>query len=341
MHRILSLTSQLKRNVSDTFGDIPLEGAMKVAPPSHPTADISSIVRLALSEDAGDRGDVTCEATIPPEILAEATFLAKADGVLAGTAVAEMVFLEVDKDLKVQWTLEDGDIVTKGKEFGKVRGRARSILVGERVALNFMQRMSGIATATKKMAEAAKPARILETRKTVPGLRLLDKWAVLIGGGENHRMGLFDMVMIKDNHIAAAGGIPQAVAATQKYLQDRELDMGVEVETRTLDEVKELLECRGEGRGRVTRIMLDNMVAPSPNGGLDVSMLEKAVHLVGGQLETEASGNLTMETVAQIGSTGVTFISSGALTHSVKALDISLNIDNELALAVGKRTHRS
>eukprot|EP00271_Cylindrocystis_brebissonii_P007001 TRINITY_DN2003_c0_g1_i3.p2 TRINITY_DN2003_c0_g1~~TRINITY_DN2003_c0_g1_i3.p2 ORF type:complete len:220 (-),score=54.82 TRINITY_DN2003_c0_g1_i3:551-1210(-) len=215
-----------------------------------------------------------------------------------------------------------------------------------------MQRMSGIATATRRMAEAAKPARILETRKTAPGLRLVDKWAVLIGGGENHRMGLFDMILIKDNHIAAAGGIRQAVEAARKYLIEKGMDIGMEVETRTLEEVKEVLGClRGEKgqRGRVTRLMLDNMVAPrkpSPGeaqGGasqplLDVSMMEEAVKLIDGRVETEASGNVTQETVAQIGATGVTFISSGALTHSVKALDISLNIDTQLAREVGERT---
>eukprot|EP00897_Mesotaenium_endlicherianum_P002596 jgi/Mesen1/2364/ME000156S01513 len=252
-----------------------------IPPPAHPTYDILSVIKLALAEDAGDQGDVTCLATIPAEVQAKAVFLAKADGVLAGIAVADMVFSEVDPTLQA-------------------------------------------------MARAAKPARILETRKTAPGLRLFDKWAVLIGGGENHRMGLYDMVMIKDNHIAAAGGIPQAVAAAQAYLQQQGLDIGVEVETRTLEEVKEVLSCAGEGQGRVTRVMLDNMVTAGADGSLDVSMLEAA-----------ASGNVTLDTVSKIGATGVTFISSGALTHSVKALDISLNIDTELALAVGKRTNRA
>lgn len=315
--------------------------ATAVPPPSHPTYDIRAVVRLALAEDAGDLGDVTCLATIAPEAQAEATFLAKADGVLAGVAVVDMVFHEVDPMLEVEWALMDGDPIAKGAEFGTVRGRARSILVAERVALNFMQRMSGIATATRVMADAARPARILETRKTAPGLRLIDKWAVLLGGGENHRMGLYDMVMIKDNHIAAAGGIAPAVAAAREFLRAEGLDMGVEVETRTLDEVREVLQCRGAGVGSVTRVMLDNMVVPLEGGRLDVSMLEDAVRLVGGAVETEASGNVTLETVAAIGATGVTFISSGALTHSVKALDISLNIDTDLAMAVGKRTNRA
>ena len=194
--------------------------------------------------------------------------------------------------------------------------------------LNFMQRMSGIATLTAAMAAAAAPARMLETRKTAPGLRLLDKWAVRIGGGENHRMGLYDMVMIKDNHIAAAGGITAAVTRTAEYLRSHGMvGMPVEVETSTLDDVREVLRCcSGEESGSdaavVTRIMLDNM---------DVDTMRAAVALVGGRVETEASGNVTLATVPSIASTGVTFISSGAITHSVSALDISLNIEGEWA----------
>lgn len=194
-------------------------------------------------------------------------------------------------------------------------------MVAERIVLNFMQRMSGIATATAAMVAAAAPARILETRKTVPGLRVLDKWAVLIGGGENHRMGLFDMVMIKDNHIAAAGGITQAVIRTGRFLRERGMvGTPVEVEASCLEEVAEALECCPGGSAEetcVTRIMLDNM---------DVESMRQAVAMVAGRAETEASGNVTLSTVPTIASTGVTFISSGALTHSVKALDISLNI---------------
>eukprot|EP00850_Spirogloea_muscicola_P012299 SM000079S22417 [mRNA] locus=s79:20814:23915:- [translate_table: standard] len=308
---------------------MPRQDCAAIPPPFHPTYDIHATIRMALNEDLGDRGDVTCLATIPAETQAEARFLAKASGILAGRAVADLIFHEVDPKLQVEWSLKDGDALEKGTEFGIVQGSARSILVAERIVLNFMQRMSGIATATKAMATAAKPARLLETRKTAPGLRLFDKWAVLIGGGENHRMGLFDM-MIKDNHIAAAGGVSKAIAAARKYLVENKLDIGVEVETRTLEEVREAMESAGEGLGRVTRLLLDNMVVPLPNGGLDVSMLERALEIVGGQVETE-----------KIGATGVTFISSGALTHSVTALDISLNIDAELALAVGKRTQRA
>ena len=237
----------------------------------------------------------------------------------------------------------DGGRLHKGGEFGVIRGRgeltpvrvgrsntsaypicisAHSILVAERVVLNFMQRMSGIATLAASMAAAAAPARILETRKTVPGLRVLDKWAVLIGGGNNHRMGLFDMVMIKDNHIAAAGGIAAAVQRTGEYLQAHGLGgTPVEVECATVADVEEVLHCCSTPLGAcVTRVMLDNMSADA---------MRQAVSLVAGRLETEASGNVTLETLPRIAATGVDFISSGALTHSVIALDISLNIVGE------------
>ncbi|PHT33461.1 Nicotinate-nucleotide pyrophosphorylase [carboxylating], chloroplastic [Capsicum baccatum] len=252
-----------------------------------------------------------------------------------------MIFAEVDPSLKVEWYIKDGDKVHKGLKFGKVQGKAHSIVIAERVVLNFMQRMSGIATLTKAMADAAHPAYILETRKTAPGLRLVDKWAVLIGGGKNHRMGLFDMVMIKDNHISAAGGVNKALKSVDEYLEQNKLQMGVEVETRTLAEVHEVLEYASQTKTSLTRIMLDNMVIPLSNGDVEVSMLKEAVDLIDGRFETEASGNVTLETVHSIGQTGVTYVSSGALTHSVKALDISLKIDTELALEVGRRTKRA
>ncbi|KAJ7531448.1 hypothetical protein O6H91_14G044300 [Diphasiastrum complanatum] len=319
----------------------PPETLQWIAPPPHPTYDLHQVIRLALQEDVGNLGDLTCLATIPSETQAEAQFLAKEDGVVAGIQLANMIFHEVDPSLKVEWVVQDGNLVRKGLLFGTVVGEARSILTAERVVLNFMQRMSGIATATKAMADAARPARILETRKTAPGLRLIDKWAVLIGGGENHRMGLFDMIMIKDNHVAVAGGIKEAIAAVNSYLIENNLDVAVEVETRTLDEVREVLACVTKGTGQVTRVMLDNMVVPLASGDVEVTMLQEAVKLINGKLETEASGNVTLQTVGKIGATGVTFISSGALTHSVRALDISLNVDTDLALAVGKRTSRA
>ncbi|XP_071926909.1 quinolinate phosphoribosyltransferase [decarboxylating] 1a isoform X2 [Coffea arabica] len=314
--------------------------SLGVKPPAHPTYDLKGVIQLALSEDAGDLGDVTCKATIPVDMEVEAHFLAKEDGIIAGIALAEMVFNEVDHTLKVDWSRKDGDKIHKGLQFGKVHGRAHSIVVAERVVLNFMQRMSGIATLTKAMADAAHPAYILETRKTAPGLRLVDKWAVLIGGGQNHRMGLFDMVMIKDNHISIAGGVTNALKSVDQYLASNNIQMGVEVETRTLEEVNEALDYASQSKTSLTRIMLDNMVVPLPHGDIDVTMLKEAVELISGRFETEASGNVTLETVHKIGQTGVMYISSGALTHSVKALDISLKIDTELALEVSRRTKR-
>ncbi|KAL5983225.1 Quinolinate phosphoribosyltransferase [decarboxylating] 2b, mitochondrial [Asimina triloba] len=290
---------------------------MTVEPPSHPTYDLKAVIALALAEDAGDRGDVTCSATIPDDFEVEAHFLAKENGVIAGIALAEMIFNEVDPSLKT-------------------------------------------------MADAAHPACILETRKTAPGLRLVDKWAVLIGGGKNHRMGLFDMVMIKDNHISVAGGIGNALKSVDQYLELKNLQLPVEIETRTLEEVRDVLDYASQRKTSLKRIMLDNMVVPLPNGDVEVSMLREAVELINGKYETEvavdcaaptsflskafvlvvclcflASGNVTIETVKKIGQTGVTYISSGALTHSVKALDISLKIDTELALEVGRRTNRA
>ncbi|MFS7998197.1 putative nicotinate-nucleotide diphosphorylase (carboxylating) [Helianthus anomalus] len=189
------------------ISNLGLIDSVVVKPPVHPTYDLKGVIQLALSEDAGDKGDVTCLATIPTEMEVEAYFLAKDDGIVAGIALAEMIFNEVDPTLKVEWFRKDGDNVVRGLKFGKVHGRAHSIVVAKRVVLNFMQRMSGIATLTKAMADTAHPACILKTRKTAPAFRLVDKWAVLIGGGQNHRMGLFDMVMIKDNHISIAGGV--------------------------------------------------------------------------------------------------------------------------------------
>ncbi|CAD5317833.1 unnamed protein product [Arabidopsis thaliana] len=343
---------KMSASATQTAGEV----SMGIKPPSHPTYDLKAVIKLALAEDAGHTGDVTCMATIPFDMEVEAYFLAKEDGIVAGVALADMIFEHVDPSLKVEWMRKDGDYVHKGLKFGKVSGNAHKIVVAERVLLNFMQRMSGIATLTKVfflclyrfslvigvlMADAASPACILETRKTAPGLRLVDKWAVLIGGGRNHRMGLFDMVMIKDNHISAAGGIVNAVKSVDEYLKQKNLEMDVEVETRTLEEVKEVLEYASGSETRLTRIMLDNMVVPLENGDVDVTMLKDAVELINGRFETEASGNVTLETVHKIGQSGVTFISSGALTHSVKALDISLKIDTELALEVGRRTKRA
>ncbi|GFR48368.1 hypothetical protein Agub_g10258 [Astrephomene gubernaculifera] len=324
--------------------------------PSHPTVSISKVIRAALEEDAGDRGDVTTIATIPEDTQATATFTAKSDGVLAGLGVADEVLAAVDPTVKAEWRARDGDRVVPGQVLGVLHGSARAILVAERVMLNFMQRMSGIATATAAMVSALDglKTRVLETRKTVPGLRLLDKWAVLIGGGSNHRMGLFDMMMIKDNHIAAAGGIRPAVKRAEEWIRQQGLagSLTIEVETSTLEEVddvaamlraakaaKEGGEAAKEGDAAaapplgmfVSRVMLDNMAKKdaSKEGGVDVSLLAEAVARLGDLAETEASGNVTLSTLRTIAATGVSFVSVGALTHSVSALDISLNIQTQ------------
>jgi nicotinate-nucleotide pyrophosphorylase (carboxylating) len=292
-------------------------------PTSLSETDLGALIARALDEDVGP-GDVTTRATVPAARQAEARFLAKEDGVLAGLAVAERVFAAVDAALAVDWTAHDGDAVAAGTAFGRVAGAARAILTAERLALNLVQRMSGIATAARRMAEAAHPAVVLDTRKTAPGLRALDKWAVRLGGAQNHRTGLYDMVLIKDNHVAAAGGIEAALRAAHAYLAAHDLALPVEVEARTLAEVDEVLRLAASGL-RVDRVLLDNMARPTA-GGLDTTMLAEAVRRVGGRIETEASGNVTPETAGAVAATGVDYLSSGALTHSVRALDVSLKI---------------
>lgn len=259
------------------------------------------------------------------------------------------MFQLVDPTVSLSWSVGDGQAVTTGQEIGVATGSARSILIVERVALNFMQRMSGIATLTSKMAAAAargggSAVTVLDTRKTVPGLRLVDKWAVKIGGGGNHRIGLYDMVMIKDNHIAAAGGkIALAVDRAHSYMKEKGMQRPVEVETRTLEELQQVLDIIDNSEGKlIDRVMLDNMTRrvyrDDDNGGgddaslsvLDVSTLAAAMRLIGERrnaVETEASGNVMLDTIEDIAKTGVEFISCGALTHSVTALDISLNIE--------------
>jgi len=305
------------------------------SPPDHPTYDLYKVIRHALEEDAGDMGDITTLSTVPASTQASATFLAKAEGIVAGLYVATVVFEIVDPDVKMSWSSSDGDEVKAGQVLGVATGPARAILVGERIALNFMQRMSGIATQTFRMVKeigCMKTTTLLDTRKTVPGLRLLDKWAVRIGGGENHRMGLYDMVMIKDNHIASSGGISEAVGAAESYMCSKGIQRPLEVETRTLDEVSQVLNVidSSAGGSMITRIMLDNMVTRKNDGTVDVSLLEAALKMIGDRnIETEASGNVTLQTVRDIAKTGVDFISTGSITHSVTALDISLVIETE------------
>lgn len=268
------------------------------------------LIQRALDEDAGDRGDVTTIATIPEDLQYTGTMLAKAPGVVAGLVVAQQSFLQVDPSVKFTALVEDGAHVVPGMHIAKVTGPARALLTGERIALNFLQRMSGIATATSRYvaAVAGTRARILDTRKTVPGLRLLDKWAVVLGGGHNHRIGLYDMAMIKDNHIAAAGGITAAVARVRAHWGHQ---LPVEVEVGNLEQLAEALTLD------VDQIMLDNM-------GLEA--MRQAVEITAGRVPLEASGNVSLETVAAIAATGVDYISVGKLTHSVEAMDISFKL---------------
>lgn len=268
---------------------------------------VQEMIRRALEEDIG-AGDIT-SALLPAEMQLVGRLLVKADGVVAGLWVARELFWQVDPTLQVTLHVSDGAAVRRGDILGEVRGAARTILTAERTALNFLQRMSGIATATRRFVEAIgdAPARILDTRKTAPGLRLLDKWAVRLGGGVNHRIGLYDMVLIKDNHIEALGSLTAAVERARAVIADRPIP--IEVEVTTLAQLEEALPLA------VDRILLDNM---------SLEELRAAVARTAGRVKLEASGNVRLETVAAIAATGVDYISSGALTHSVRALDISL-----------------
>ena len=269
---------------------------------------IEEIVRRALAEDVGS-GDITTSLTVPSGSVARARIIAKEEGVIAGLQVAEIVFAELGE---VTFTpkVAEGARVKSGDVVAEISGPTAVILTGERVALNFLQRMSGIAAKTARMVELVKHAgaKVLDTRKTTPGLRVLEKYAVRIGGGENHRFGLYDAVLIKDNHIRAAGGVRQAVLAAKSGAPQ---GMKIEVEADTLDQVKEALEAGAE------MILLDNMTP---------DVLRQAVALCRGRALTEASGSVTEDNIARIAETGVDFISVGALTHSVEALDLSLEI---------------
>ncbi|MGE5560585.1 MAG: carboxylating nicotinate-nucleotide diphosphorylase [Chloroflexota bacterium] len=271
---------------------------------------VERIVADALAEDIGT-GDLTTEATVPADATTAAIIHTKADGVIAGLDVARIVFQTLDPQIVFEAKVADGDFVPAGTTIATVAGNARAILMGERVALNLLQRMGGIATMTRRAVEAVKffPTRIVDTRKTVPGLRMLDKYAVRMGGGKNHRVGLYDAVLIKDNHIRVAGGIGAAVAAARKAIP---FTAKVEVETESIEQVEQALAAGAD------IIMLDNM---------DYETMRKAVELIGGRAQVEASGKVTVETVTEVAKTGVDFISMGALTHSVKALDISLDIE--------------
>ena len=268
------------------------------------------LIDLAFAEDIGD-GDHTTLCCIPDEAIGKSKLLIKERGILAGVKVAQEVFRRFDPELKVEVLMEDGTRVEPGDVAMVVTGKVRSLLQTERLMLNIMQRMSGIATTTNRYVELLKgtKTRVLDTRKTTPGMRMLEKQAVKIGGGCNHRIGLFDMILLKDNHVDFCGGISNAIARCHKYLEDKKLNLKIEIEVRNFEEIKEVL-----AQGGVDRIMLDNF---------SVEDTKKAVEIIGGKYETESSGGITFDTIRQYAECGVDFVSVGALTHSVKCLDMS------------------
>ena len=273
--------------------------------------EIELIIANAVREDVGD-GDHSSLACIPFDAHGKAKLLVKDDGIIAGVAFAKRVFEYIDKDLKVETLIDDGAEVKHGDIVFYVEGSSLSILKAERLVLNAMQRMSAIATKTKIFADLLEGtgAKILDTRKTTPGIRAIEKWAVKIGGGENHRFALYDMIMLKDNHIDFAGGITKAITKTKAYIKDNHLDLKIIVEARNLDEIEEILKSDG-----VYRILIDNF---------NYEDTKKAVAMIGDQCQTESSGGINESTVRDYGLCGVNYISSGALTHSVYNMDLSL-----------------
>ena len=272
---------------------------------------IAQFIQSALREDIGD-GDHSSLAAIPATAQNQARLIVKGEGILAGVELAQEVCHTVDAALQLDILITDGSPVKYGDIAFTVSGKAQSILTAERLLLNCMQRMSGIATYTHHLNQliAGTKARLLDTRKTTPNFRMMEKWAVLIGGGVNHRYGLFDMIILKDNHVDYAGGIKAAITATHEYLKQHNKNLRIEIETRNLNEVQQALDTGG-----IDRIMLDNM---------QPDLLREAVQLINGRYETEASGGITEETIADVAATGVDYISVGALTHSIKSIDLSL-----------------
>ena len=273
--------------------------------------NLDDLIKMALREDVGD-GDHSTLACIPTDALGTAKMIAKQEGILCGAEVGRRVFQIVDPSLEVSLLVADGTPISKGDVLMTIHGPSGSILTAERTALNFMQRLSGIATETHRMVQmlSGLDTKLLDTRKTTPNMRLLEKYAVKCGGGTNHRIGLYDMVMLKDNHIDFAGGIEQAIDRTHDYLKAKGKALRIEIEVRNLDELQRVLD-----HGGVDRIMLDNF---------DTETLREAVRRIDHRYETEASGGITEATLRQYAETGVDFISVGALTHHIKSLDISL-----------------
>ncbi len=268
------------------------------------------LIDLAFAEDIGD-GDHTTLCCIPDDAMGRSHLLIKEDGVLAGVEMAKKVFARFDPELKVEVLIEDGTEVHVGDIAMIVSGKIQSLLQTERLMLNIMQRMSGIATMTRKYVKRLEGTHthVLDTRKTTPGLRMLEKQAVKIGGGVNHRIGLFDMILLKDNHVDFAGGISNAINRCHDYLKQKGLDLKIEIEVRNFDELQQVLDCGG-----VNRIMLDNF---------SVENTKKAVDIIAGKYETESSGGITIDTIRDYAECGVDYVSVGALTHSVKGLDMS------------------
>lgn len=277
----------------------------------HNDFDLSQFISASLKEDIG-AGDHTSLSTIPASAKNKARLIIKEDGILAGVELAKKIFATVDKSLKVKVYKNDGARIKKGDIVFIVEGNSRSILTAERLVLNCMQRMSGIATKTHKLVRLCKSykTKLLDTRKTTPLLRGLEKWAVRIGGGHNHRFGLYDMILIKNNHIDFAGGIKNAIESANNYLKKKKLNLKIEIEARNIEEVSEILSI-----GKVDRILLDNF---------SISEIKKAIQLINGKIETEISGGINEKNIRQYASLGADYISSGALTHSVKSLDMSL-----------------
>ncbi len=280
---------------------------------------LTCILEIALAEDVGE-GDITSNALIPEHYQGRGTLVMRENGVLAGLVPAQHTFTLVDPTVKCSWVFEDGKRVQAESVIGTVTGPLRSILTAERLALNLLQRMSGIATATATMIESMQGSKSLvrDTRKTAPGLRLLDKWAVMLGGGTNHRIGLYDRILIKDNHIEAVGGLAASVRRAAKKLPHYLID----VEARTLAEVEEAITVAE----LIDVLLLDNMTVLKDDGTIDCSRLKQAVDYIDGRIKTEATGGITLKTAPVIATTGVDYLSCGALTHSVRAIDIALNV---------------
>ena len=279
--------------------------------------DLLEIIDFALNEDIGD-GDHTSLACIPKSGKGKARLLVKDNGILAGVELAKLIFHRVDPELEIEVLIEDGTYVEYGQIAFYVTGSSLSILTAERLVLNFMQRMSGIATKTHELAHLIEdlPTKLLDTRKTTPCVRLMEKWAVKIGGGHNHRFALYDMIMIKDNHVDYAGGIKQAIDRVNNYLKEKNKDLKVEIEVRNIDELNQVLSV-----GNVDRIMLDNFTPKEIIEALKLIPRDK--------FETEASGGINGDTIRAYAETGIDYISSGALTHSYQSLDLSLKAEFE------------